>query len=134
MKMMNCDERWPGARLEPCDRIRLSKNYRGLPRSGWTHFGVAMFKSSLNRLLTRAAQNVVTGTQARRPVLRGDLNLKEVGKGRATRLVTFSPLKLWPKSTSTATVREIWPQLASQAASLPRGAGSQYHAGGPKPA
>ena len=100
----------------------------------WTHFGFAMFKPSLNRLLTRAAQNVVTGTQARRPVLRGDLNLKEVGKGRATRLVTFSPLKLWPKSTSTATVREIWPQLASQAASLPRGAGSQYHAGGPKPA
>ena len=51
---------------------------------GWTHFGFAMCKPSLNRLLTRAAQKVVTGTQARTPVLRGDLNLKEVGKGRAS--------------------------------------------------
>src|SRR6058998_237576 len=84
------------------------RTYRGFPRIGiivgWTHFGLAMCKPSLNRLLTRAAQNVVTLTQARRPALRGSLNLKEVGKGRATRLVTFSPLKLWPKSTSTATV------------------------------
>ena len=59
----------------------------------WTHFGLAMFKSSLNRLLTRAAQNVVTGTQARRPVLRGDLNLKEVGKGRASPASNLVPLE-----------------------------------------
>ena len=115
------------------------RTYRGFPRSGiivgWTHFDFAMCKPSLNRLLTRAAQKVVTGTQARRPVLRGDLNLKEVRKGRAeTRRVTFFLSKLWPKSTSTATVHEIWPQLASQVASLPRGAGSQYHAGGASPA
>jgi len=52
-----------------------------------------MFKPSLNRLLTRAAQNVVTGTQARRPVLRGDLNLKEVGKGRMSPASNLVPLE-----------------------------------------
>jgi len=105
----------------------VKERARGAIIPGWTHFGFAIFK--------RSVQKVVTGTQARRPVLRGDLNLEEVRKGRAeTRLVTFLPSKLWPKSTSTATVHEIWPQLASQVASLPRGAGSQYHAGGASPA
>ena len=62
-------------------------------RSDRTHFGFATFKPSLNRLLTRAAQKVVTGTQARGPVLRGDLNLKEVGKGRASPASNLVPLE-----------------------------------------
>ena len=97
-------------------------------RSDRTHFGFATFKPSLNRLLTRAAQKVVTGTQAWRPALRGDLNLKEVRKGRAeTRLVTFFLSKLWPKSDFNSCRPRDLAQLASQAANLSRGAGSQYH-------
>ena len=36
---------------------------------------------------------IVTGTQARRPVLRGDLNLQEVGKGRASPASNLLPIK-----------------------------------------
>src|SRR5205823_6404999 len=78
----------PDPDFDPASRslrsLRLSKNLSWPSTLDWTHFGFAIFKASLNRLLTRAAQKVVTGTPARRPVLRDDLNLKEVGKSRAS--------------------------------------------------
>ena len=76
----------------------VSMFYDSLPRA---HFGFA------NR--SSFCQNRHRMAQAVRPAPPwGDLNLKEVGKGRAeTQLVTFLPSKLWPKSTSTASVREI---------------------------
>src|SRR5713101_971781 len=58
---------------------------------GWTHFGFAMFKPLADG--RGSVQKVVTGTQARRPVLRGDLNLKEVGKGRASPASNLLPFE-----------------------------------------
>jgi hypothetical protein len=72
--------------------------------------------------------------QAVRPApARSDLNLEEVGKGRkpASNLLPFETLA---EVDFYSFRKPDLTQWASQATSLSRGAGSQYHLGGANPA
>src|SRR6266571_801300 len=95
----------------------------------WAHFGCANRRACPAPTANR--ESSPDGAGRHTCAIRGDLNLKEAGKGRKSPASNLPPLDTLAEVDFNSFRPPDLTIKAIQAASLSRGAGSQYHTGGP---